>query len=146
MNNSAGEADDASDSAVTRDEFADVAASKGPAITVNAVFAAKDVTAASCKEDALAPENAGRGNRRTTHGRSRCKQCIPRVRGGLVLGQDGSNAVVSAGLTLDEVRYVAIQPRTRLRFIPKRAPASSSGARTIQTASAQPSAKTIVAV
>ena len=50
MNYSAGDADDASDSADTRDEFADVAASKGPAITVSGVFAAKDVAAASCEE------------------------------------------------------------------------------------------------
>ena len=86
-------------------------------------------------------ETAGRGNRRATHGRSRCERCIPRVRGGLVPGQDGSNVVVSAGLTLNEVRYLAIQPRTRLGFIPKRVPATSLGARTIPTASAQPSEK-----
>ena len=135
MNNSAGEADDASDSAVTRDEFADVAASKGPAITVNAVFAAKDVAAASCEEDALAPKNAGRGNRRATHGRSRYERCIPRARGGLVPDWDGSVAVVSAGLTLDVVTYHAVETQTRLDVIPARAPATARGAQKIRTAS-----------
>ena len=132
MNNSASEADDASDSAVTRDEFADVAASKGPAITVNAVFAAKDVTAASCEEDALAPENAGRGNRRATHGRNRYERCIPRARGGSVPDGDGSVAVVSAGLTSDVVTY----PRRR----------NSHPPRYHARPSAQPSATSIVAL
>ena len=52
----AGEADDANDSAVAGDEFANVAASKEPTITANAVFAAKNVAAASREDDALAPE------------------------------------------------------------------------------------------
>ena len=108
------------------------------------MFAAKNVATTSCKEDALAPENAGRGNRRTTHGRSSCKRCIPRARGGLVPGQDGSNAVVSAGLTLDEVAHLAIETCTRFDFIPFRAPATASGAQKIRSASAQPSAKTIL--
>ena len=99
------------------------------------MFAAKDVAAAFCQEDALAPKNAGRDNHRATHGRSRCKRCIPRARDGLVPDCDGSVAVVSAGLTLDVIAYHAVETWTCLDVIPARAPVTARGAQKIRTAS-----------